>query len=810
MHGKSFWRNCTPRQGQEHPAWHYLPYTLSAFVALAVLAVAISTISWPDDGVNWQLSEGRVLSLDPGGPGEKSGLQPGNVVLTVDGQPFSRTPLYAGRSPGQTVALAVQRDGRIETFDVVLAAPDAMMVLWRLIPLLVAAGFWVAGVLIFVLRPRVGVCRAYFLLAQTATVALSTWGLSTFNLLWAVYVFQLTLLAFPPLLSHFYVTLTNPQYSRIHLFTCYLVALSGFLMLFWLLASLFSGGVWGNARELRTGLLPIWRISQLIYLSMALVGFMVGLSYTYWTTRSASLRRQLRGFILSTVVGSVPILFFSFLPNVILGVGVGLDYQLTFPFLTLTPLAHAYITVKYDLAPFDRFLNRSLVVFILGQLWVVLYLIGTGIGMVFSTQMPVLQTMAGMLATMMMAALFITLREKTQRAVNRLFYGGRYDYRRVISHLSSTLSDLARRDVLAARLVELVAEGLQLEGAALYLYTTADELLLEGCVGLDVPPRLSGQMARAWAEQRTPLFRLPASKDSATPAPFSEAAIAANWYVPLTTDEKSLGVLLLGPKQDDVFFDPVDMDILQTLKEQATLAVENVLLMSDLQQALGAMEAIQQRLLAVREEERRVLAWELHDGPVQDLVALSYQLCDCRDGLPDPELVARLETLRREALRIMQVLREVCGGLRSDVLDIMGVGPALSHYAQDVMRKRDVLIELTVPSCATRLPDPLGITLLRVFQEAVNNAISHAGTREIWGHLHISETEYELRVWDQGRGFVLPRQVESFISQGHYGLATMKERIAALGGKLEIRSAPGAGTAVRVWGQIDDEQRTSE
>ncbi|MBN2392687.1 MAG: PDZ domain-containing protein [Anaerolineae bacterium] len=797
-------RNSTTGHGRERPAWYYFPYVFIALTAMTVLVAAILPTSWPDDGVKWGLAEGRVLFLSVGGPGEKSGLQPGDVVLTVDGQPFSRTPLYAGRSPGQTVALEVQRDGRIETFDVVLAAPDVTVVLWRLIPLLVAASFWIAGVLIFVLRPRVGVCRAYFLLAQTATVALSSGGLSTFNLMWAVYVFYLTLLALPPLLSYFYVALAAPRRSLIRSFPRYLSVLSGFLMLFWLLASPFPSSAWGNAQKLTVTFLPIWRITQLLYLTVALLGFMFGLLYTYWTTRSADLRRRLRGLVLSTVAGSVPMIFFSLLPNVMLGVGAGLSYQFTFPFLTLTPLTHAYVTIKYDLAPFDRFLNRSLVVFILGLLWAVFYLTGTGIGMVFSTQMPLLQLVAGMAATMVMAALLVPLREKTQRIVDRLFYGGWYDYRGVISRLSNTLSGLARRDELAARLVELVAEGLRLEGAALYLYTPAGELLLEGYVGLDVPPQLSEQMVQAWAGQRLPVSGLPAGNGVSMPAPFSEAAV--KWYVPLTTDEKSLGLLLLGPKRGDDFFDPADMDILQTLREQAALAVENVSLMSDLQQMLRAMEAVQQRLLAVREEERRVLAWELHDGPVQDLVALSYQLCDCRDGLQDPELVARLETLRRESLRIMQVLREVCGGLRSDVLDIMGVGPALLQYAQDVMRKKDVVIELTVPSRTTRLPDPLGITLLRVFQEAVNNAISHAGTREIWGHLQIGETEYELRVWDQGQGFVLPRQVESFISQGHYGLATMKERIAALGGEMEIRSAPGAGTAVRVWGQIDDEQ----
>jgi len=227
-------------------------------------------------------------------------------------------------------------------------------------------------------------------------------------------------------------------------------------------------------------------------------------------------------------------------------------------------------------------------------------------------------------------------------------------------------------------------------------------------------------------------------------------------------------------------------------------------------QAEAALEAAQHRLLTAREEERCVLAWELHDGPLQDLVALGYRLCECRERAwpHEPALAQTLEEVRREATRIMRIVRDACAQLRSDVLDVMGLGPALAQYAYDVMQKTGVVVYLDVPRHGPKLADPLGITLFRVFQEALKNAVEHAGVREVWVHFRLEGGEYELRVWDEGRGFVVPERLDALALNGHFGLMIIRERVAMVGGHLEVRSAPGEGTEVRVWGEVDNELRS--
>ena len=341
-----------------------------------------------------------------------------------------------------------------------------------------------------------------------------------------------------------------------------------------------------------------------------------------------------------------------------------------------------------------------------------------------------------------------------------------------------------------------VVEGLRLRGAALYLRTPEGELALAGCLGLDMPERLSGEA----------LSHLP-PQDWGGPRRGEESADIA-WHLPLVREGRLLGLLLLGEKREDDFFEPADGGIVRTLGGQAALAAENVLLMDDLRQALAALEAAQRRLLTAREEERRVLAWELHDGPVQDLIALGYRLCACRDRAwrHEPALAEALEQVRQKATRIMTVVRDACAELRSDVLDVMGLGPAMKQYAYDLMQETGVVVYLDGPRYGPKLADPLRITLFRVFQEAVSNAVKHAGVREVWTYFGLEDGEYELRVRDEGRGFVVPERLDVLALKGHFGLVTIRERVASVDGHLEVRSAPGEGTEVRMWGRVENEQ----
>lgn len=789
-------------RGWPHPAIRcYGPRFVLAALTLALLGAAAWTIFQPVDRVAWELSTGRILSVDPGGPGDQAGLKPGDVVLRVDGRPLAITPLYAGKRPGKRVVLTLQRGTESRELPLRLAAPSGEDRLWSAIPITVGASFWIAALVVLALCPRDATCTAFFLFGQGAAVALAGGQLSTLNLFWAMHLFYLALIWLPPLLVRVYAALVSSDRQPARAAPRWSAAISALATLIYAVILL--------VHRRYTHMSPAWatcREGVLLYLGMTLLGLTVGVARSYVTAGSARLRRRLRGLTFGTAAGFVPFLLLSLLPDVAWGTGAGLPYQTTFPFLVAIPLSHAYVIVEHDLRPLDRLLNRSLVVFALGLLWAALYLAGVALGTLLLDDARILQPLMGALVTVAMAAVFTPLREGVQRVVDRTFYGGWYDYRSVVAEVSQALGTATSREALAKRLVGSLVGDMRLQGAALYLEVPeSDELALAGSQGLEVPERLSIDRGMDVQDQT---LCLPPSLAEAV----EEEAQRRLRVLPLAREGQLRGVLLLGEKREDDFFAPADAEILCTLQEQAALAAENVLLLESLRQAARALEKAQQQLLAAREEERRVLAWELHDGPLQDLIALSYDLFECRDRAwqHDPTLGQRLEDVRRDALSIKQAVREACSELRSDLLDVMGLGPAIQRHAYDLMQDTNVTIYCDVPHRGPKLADPLGITLFRVFQEALSNAVEHAHTGEIWVSFVAQNGAYELRVRDEGRGFAVPERLSLLAIEGHFGLATMKERAASIGARLDVHSAPGEGTDVRIWGEIDEDQASAD
>ena len=770
---------------------YYLPRILLALSTLALMVVAGSTATWSEDGVSLQLSTGRVVAVMPGGPAARAGVEPGDVVVVVDGDPLPGTPLYRDKQAGDVVVFTLRRGDMVFDVPLTLVAPGADGRIWRLIPVVVAAGFWGGGTALLVLRSREKTCRAFFRLTQVAAVALAAGQLSTLNVLWAIHFFVWALAALPPLLTRAYGRLVAPDQPWMRAVSPWLAGTSVAISLPDLVLLVLFG-----PRAHTVSLWPRWRTVLLLYLGVTLLVLIGGMAYAYFATHRAAARRRLRGVAFAVTMGFLPMVLFSLLPEVIRGVGVGLPFQVTFPFLLLIPFAHVYVVVHYDLRPLDRVINRSLVVFILGLIWGGIYLAGVGIGMQLFRAAPLLYPVVGSLATMGMTLVFTPLRNWIQRGVDRLFYGGWYDYQEAITRVSRSLAGVTSREALGEQLVTPVVMGLRLRGAALYLQSSGESgFTLVAGHGLDLPSKIAS--IEGVSQHKTIDIALPQDV-------WRQQGVA--WGLSLgRSDSEPVGWLLLGEKREDDFFEDADVKILQTLREQATLAAENVLLFDGLRETARALEVAQQQLLTAREQERRILSWQLHDGPLQDLVALSYDLYNCRSEAWQiaPELGGRLEDIRQETLRIKNILRTVCREMRSDLLDVLGLGAAMHRHVHDFMQENDVVVYLDIPRGRMELPDLLSITLFRIFQEALANAAAHSGEREVWVYLSLNAGAYELRVWDQGRGFVVPERLEVLALRGHFGLMTMRERAASVGAHFEVRAQPGQGTEVRVWGDVD-------
>ena len=202
-----------------------------------------------------------------------------------------------------------------------------------------------------------------------------------------------------------------------------------------------------------------------------------------------------------------------------------------------------------------------------------------------------------------------------------------------------------------------------------------------------------------------------------------------------------------------------------------------------------------------QEEERARLARELHDGPVQALIALGQQAEMARRLLQrgeTAEAAALLESLRQQGLETVEELRRLISALRPAYLEDLGFLPALEMLVREADRRSKARVRLVHVGTAHRVDPEVELVAYRVAQEALTNALQHAHARNITVRVRCDEEEIALTVEDDGVGFTLPPRPDHLTRRGHFGLVGMQERVARLGGRLTIDTAPGHGTRVTV------------
>jgi signal transduction histidine kinase len=240
-------------------------------------------------------------------------------------------------------------------------------------------------------------------------------------------------------------------------------------------------------------------------------------------------------------------------------------------------------------------------------------------------------------------------------------------------------------------------------------------------------------------------------------------------------------------------------ELQRTTEELRTRQVE----LEEALHELATLEAERRRLLErtveATEEERRRIAAELHDGPIQHLAAIVFRLEGLRASLEKGDIpeaaVPTIETTQEELRGEVVDLRTMITQLRPPVLDQLGLEDALHDHLDVVRRDSGLDVSIRI-DLAERLEPDLETVLYRVAQEALTNIVKHAGAAHVWVSLREDGDEVTLEIRDDGVGF-RPEEAPTLVQEGHLGLIAMRERVETIGGSWEILSAPGEGTVVR-------------
>jgi signal transduction histidine kinase len=221
--------------------------------------------------------------------------------------------------------------------------------------------------------------------------------------------------------------------------------------------------------------------------------------------------------------------------------------------------------------------------------------------------------------------------------------------------------------------------------------------------------------------------------------------------------------------------------------------------LADLERAEAERKHLLDRTVWRAEEERIRIAAELHDGPIQRLTAVGYQLEEATltlgsgDGLHTQEL---LTVAQGGLYGEINELRGLMATLRPPVLDERGLGLALADQVESFQRRTGISCTLESDR-NTRLEPEVETVLYRVAQEALANVAKHAKAYHVWVFLRADDDRVDMQVRDDGIGFD-PARVGGLVGSGHFGLAGMRERVEMAGGTYGLVSAPASGTLIRV------------
>jgi len=214
-----------------------------------------------------------------------------------------------------------------------------------------------------------------------------------------------------------------------------------------------------------------------------------------------------------------------------------------------------------------------------------------------------------------------------------------------------------------------------------------------------------------------------------------------------------------------------------------------------LRRTLQQRRELAQRLQHAQEEERRRIAADIHDDPIQVMSAVDMRLQMLRDA-PESLTSETIAEIEGEVATAIERLRSLLFELRPSSLEREGLAAALRVYVEHTAKMTGWSVEVVDHLAAPPSPDVAAL-LYRIAQEAIVNARKHADASSVRAEIGNAADGVIVRVIDDGRGFA--PDVSALPRPGHLGVSTMQERAELAGGWVRITSGPGQGTTVECW-----------
>ncbi|MCP5096839.1 MAG: hypothetical protein GY943_14915 [Chloroflexi bacterium] len=711
-------------------------------------------------------------------------LQPGDTILAVDDRPMQWTVWQPQFVPGKAgYTYTVQRGDDLFTVSIPVAEPDFKFIRERITTGMVSLLTWLIGTIIILFATpqnrdawQLGVATLGAAVVLAASEA-SLYGvpfawLNTYPFLPMVSValMQVALLPRRGLPSRREYVLFGTLYAS--------GVISGFVALFELLYL----NPHNNSLFRLTGM----SLYELLYLWLGMGGlaYLGILAWRYIQMPDSYRRRQILIILTFTAVALLPAIFLTILPRLLFDAPL-LPWDFSITLLALIPAGYGFVIYRKNYLGLDIFATNGLTYLLISLMLLSAY------SLIYhfvqsQASLAALEPLSGSLLLLPVLMITPLASRQIQGKVETIIYGATsLAQKDRLQMITSALAADPQSGTLK-KVMHDVTALLQVRQMALLLVDRQEQMVCVEQLRIDtsikpIPQSVytvlsKGILVRHQRDKQHPLFAQYEWSD---------------YMAPLAIGDAVVGMLLLGRPVPDGYLHAKQIIFLRQVADIVAVATEAMRLFE-------SSREMSRKLLRIRDEERRYLASQIHDEPLQDISMIANELGRMTKGVSDvAQMSELLNKHRRELQSTADQLRNVCVGLYPAELK-QGAQWAVREVVYTLREKTGLDIALTVDvSHELIIPRLITVSIYYILKEALNNVHKHANATAVWVHFGHQEGQLVLSIADNGRHqSIASLPLSTLIRAHHFGVAGMHEWASLVDGHLTVAKRKSGGTAV--------------
>ena len=767
-------------------------YYASAAFILLWLMYFIAIINQPYIGLDLKNINGQwvVHASDPYGEGYKSGVRVGDVILKINNNDTGKYRFVQRWSQAEGASTIVVR--RIDQpTDIMIKIPTRTVLENALsdMPMaILGLVFWLLGFITWFKRSFFVQARALFWLNWFIGLAIVFAPASSRCLIFARELEYITLSLVSVLLIYFFSVFPNENNNRVNRLGRYILVFISVTII--ILNVLYSSGIVDS----------IVIVKKLVYSTL-----IIAILFMSWNIRALIKlpndkpeKNQASIVLLGMSIGLLPFVLLTVLPQLFNFKPI-LYAKVSTLFVFIIPVTWYYVVVNKYLPDSRRLLRDIIAYLIVGVIvnFFVTYILFS-LKVVSTLNLEVY--LSSLSLTLVFTFCFSYLRIVIIKVVDRfVFFEEKQAFKNKILELNASLSSINEED----RILDEVVKILAIEGAFI-----VEEDAKGGYQKKAVGRFLGKQSEQAVLEEFYQTYNKINLDVIILPLDFP-----AEVYIPFVSDNFTCGIFL-GHRFSHVKFERDELPLITLIASQLAQRLKMTFVIKELSKEIKSqaqksldsqlrnqgLQGVTTSLFRSIEKERKLVAREIHDGPLQLGLDLNRRLgCLVEEPPTDDKSVQAISHMRELVEDLNFELRLICNDLRPPSLTDLGLLPAIELLCEEIMQKELLLISLEIVGISRehRFKEEIELAAYRFLQEGITNAVKHSGSTKLKIYIAIREARIELIISDSGKGFDTSKIYDWSLTGVHFGIVGMKERIESLNGDLQISSTIGQGVMLK-------------